>query len=275
MPTTLESDASGTVPTIVADALPISVVDAFTATRFSGNPAAVCVLPAWPSAVWMQRVAAEMNQAETAFLVARAEPDEYDLRWFTPTVEIDLCGHATLASTHVLGLEGEVRFHTRSGVLICSRRDGRIEMDFPAIVGTTVALDPRLVEALGVQVRTTQVGSFLLAEVADAATVRELVPDIAGLAAVHPHAVIVTAVGDAGYDFVSRVFSPNVGIPEDLVTGSAHCQLATFWSQRLGRPMLSAFQASARGGEVGVRVDGDRVILSGNAVTVLTGSLLR
>jgi len=275
MATNLEPDAFGTVPITAVDSFPIKLVDAFTTTRFAGNPAAVCVLPAWPSAAWMQQVAAEMNQAETAFLVARPEPDEYDLRWFTPTVEADLCGHATLASTHVLDLDGEVRFHTRSGVLVCARRDDHIEMDFPAIAGVPVPLDPRLVEALGVRVRTTQHGSFLLAELADAAAVRELMPDIAGLAAVHPLGVIVTAAGDGSYDFVSRVFVPNAGIPEDSVTGSAHCQLAVFWSQRLGRTTLSAFQASARGGEIGVRVDGDRVVLSGNAVTVLTGALLR
>jgi predicted PhzF superfamily epimerase YddE/YHI9 len=223
----------------------------------------------------MQQVAAEMNLAETAFVVERAEQGDYDLRWFTPAVEVDLCGHATLATMHALGVDGTVRFHTRSGVLVCTRRADQIELDFPASFGASVPLDPRLVEALGVQVRTTQRGMFLLAEVADAATVRELAPDIAALGAVEEHGVIVTAAGDGAYDFVSRVFAPNVGIPEDAVTGSAHCQLATFWAARLGRDELVGFQASHRGGVVGVRLAGDRVILSGNAVTVLSGALLR
>ncbi|MCU1502706.1 MAG: PhzF family phenazine biosynthesis protein [Ilumatobacteraceae bacterium] len=263
----------GATVAVAVGGTPISVIDAFTSTRFAGNPAAVCVLASWPDDDWLQRIAAEMNLAESAFLVARVEPAEFDLRWFTPTVEVDLCGHATLASAHALAIDGPVRFHTRSGVLTCVRRGDRIELDFPASFGRPAPLDPRVVEALGVRVRSTQHGTFLLAEVADAATVRELVPDIAALAEVHPHGVIVTAAGDAGYDFVSRVFAPNVGIAEDHVTGSAHCQLAPFWSARLGRDELAGFQASRRGGEVGVRLAGDRVVLSGSAVTVLTGVL--
>jgi len=254
--------------------LPLSIVDAFTATPFAGNPAAVCRLQAWPDDEWLQRVAAEMNQAETAFVVARDEPSSFDLRWFTPTVEVDLCGHATLATTHVLGLDGPVTFHTRSGELCCTRIGEAIELDFPAIPSTPVALDPRLVEALGAQVRSTAAGSFLLVELADAAAVRELRPDIAALRSVHPHAVIVTARGEAGgADIVSRVFAPNVGIDEDPVTGSAHCQLGPWWARRLGTDTLRAEQASRRGGRLDVRVAGDRVVLVGQAVTVVDGQL--
>ena len=253
--------------------IPLIVVDAFTSEPFAGNPAAVCCLDAWPDDGWLRQVAAEMNLAETAFVVPTATADDYELRWFTPQVEVDLCGHATLATAHVLDIDGAVRFHTRSGVLT-ARRDGhRIGLDFPASIGRPVPLDPRLVEALGARVRATSRGSFLLAEVADATVVRTLQPDVGVLAACDPHGVIVTAPGDDGHDIVSRVFVPNVGIPEDAVTGSAHCQLATYWSERLGRSDLSAYQASARGGQLWLRVDGERVILSGEAVTVLVGTI--
>lgn len=258
-----------------APGVPLTIVDSFTATAFAGNPAGVCRLDAWPDDAWLQRVAAEVNLAETAFLVGRAEPDTYDLRWFTPAVEVDLCGHATLASAHVLAAPGTVTFHTRSGPLHCTVRDGRIEMDFPAIASTSAPLDPRLVEALGARVRAIAVGSFLLAELDSAAAVRELTPDIAALRAVHPHGVIVTAAADGGdLDIVSRVFAPNLGIDEDPVTGSAHCQLGPWWAQRLGRPELRAEQASRRGGRLVVRVADDRVVLAGNAVTVIEGRLL-
>ena len=254
--------------------LPLSIVDAFTATPFAGNPAAVCRLPAWPDDEWLQHVAAEMNQAETAFVVPRDEPSSFDLRWFTPTVEVDLCGHATLATTHVLGLDGTVTFHTRSGELRCTRVGDAIELDFPAIPSQPVALDPRLVEALGAQVRSTAAGSFLLAELADAAAVRELRPDIAALRPVHPHGVIVTARGEPGVaDIVSRVFVPNLGIDEDPVTGSAHCQLGPWWGRRLGTDTLHTEQASPRGGRLEVRVADDRVLLVGHAVTVVDGQL--
>ncbi len=256
--------------------LPLTIVDAFTDAPFSGNPAGVCRLDGWPADGWLQQVAAEVNLAETAFVVARERPDHFDLRWFTPTVEVDLCGHATLATAHVLDLPGQVTFHTRSGELRCTAHDGAVEMDFPAIASTPVALDPRLVEALGAQVRSTALGSFLLAEVADASTVRELRPDLAGVRAVHTHGVIVTAGADPAdaVDIVSRVFAPNMGIDEDSVTGSAHCQLGPWWAQRLGRDTLLAEQASARRGRLTVRVAGDRVVLAGTAVTVIEGRLL-
>lgn len=256
--------------------VPLTIVDSFTDVPFAGNPAGVCRLDGWPADGRLQQIAAEVNLAETAFVVAREEPDHFDLRWFTPAVEVDLCGHATLATAHVLGLPGMVTFHTRSGELRCTAAGGSIEMDFPAIPSTPVALDPRLVEALGARVRATAVGSFLLAEVADATTVRELQPDLVALRAVHPHGVIVTAAGDpAGdTDIVSRVFAPNLGIDEDPVTGSAHCQLGPWWTARLGRETLLAEQASPRGGRLTVRVAGDRVVLAGSAVTVIDAHLL-
>ena len=251
----------------------IDVVDAFTTVPFAGNPAAVCRLEAWPAASWMQQVAAEMNLAETAFVVPRDVPDEYDLRWFTPAVEVDLCGHATLATAHVLVCAGPVRFHTRSGILTCTRRGPCLELDLPASAGR--ARRHRAPARRGARGPGAHrpAGAFLLAEVADASTVRELTPDVAALAAVDPHGVIVTAAGDGGYDVVSRVFAPNLGIAEDPVTGAADCQLGPFWAARLGRDELRAWQASRRGGELGVRVAGDRVVLSGTAVTVLSGTL--
>ena len=257
-------------------AVPLTVVDSFTDAAFAGNPAGVCRLDRWPADARLQQVAAEVNLAETAFVVARDEPDHYDLRWFTPAVEVDLCGHATLATAHVLGLPGAVTFHTRSGELRCTARDGAVEMDFPAIPSTPVPLEPRLVEALGSQVRSAAVGSFLLAELASAAVVRELAPDLTALRAVHPHGVIVTAAGDSAgaADIVSRVFVPNLGIDEDPVTGAAHCQLGPWWAARLGRDTIAAEQASKRGGRLTVRVAGDRVVLAGHAVTVIDGELL-
>src|SRR4051812_29933473 len=192
--------------------IPLYHVDAFTDRPFAGNPAAVCLLPSWREDQWLQAVAREMNLSETAFLVK--QPGHFDLRWFTPAVEVDLCGHATLASAHVLALQGTVTFHTRSGELRCTRRDGAIEMDFPAIASAPVPLDPRLIEALGARVRSTATGSFLLAELENAGAVRELRPDVAALRAVHAHGVIVTAAGDPTdrADTVSRVFAPNLGI---------------------------------------------------------------
>ena len=257
-------------------AVPLTIVDSFTDVAFAGNPAGVCRLDRWPADERLQQVAAEVNLAETAFVVARDEPDQFDLRWFTPTVEVDLCGHATLATAHVLARPGTVTFHTRSRQLHCTAAGGAVEMDFPAIASTPVPLDPSLVEALGSQVRTTAAGSFLLAELADATAVRELQPDFTALRAVHPHGVIVTAAGDpaGSADIVSRVFGPNLGIDEDPVTGAAHCQLGPWWAARLGRDTIVAEQASHRGGRLTVRVAGDRVVLSGHAVTVIDGHLL-
>lgn len=241
------------------------MVDAFTDRPFGGNPAAVAVLDRFPDDVTMQAVAGELNLSETAFAAVR--PDgAYDLRWFTPTTEVDLCGHATLATAHVLG--GTARFHTRSGLLTCTRQpEGTIGMDFPADppqvadppAGLPIA-DPRWFGRARFDV---------LVELAEADAVRAFQPDLAALAALGGRSVILTAAGDrAGVDCVSRVFGPNVGIPEDPVTGSAHCCLAVFWSQRTGKDRLLGYQASRRGGTVSMTLRGDRVGLAGRAVTV-------
>ncbi len=243
----------------------LTVVDAFTDRPFTGNPAAVAVVEAFPDDDRMQAVAREMNLAETAFVVQRPDGD-HDLRWFTPLTEVPLCGHATLAAAHVLG--GRARFHTRSGELTCRHgAEGRIQMDFPADPPSASAIPPGLVIA-GIQWYGR--GRFsALVELEDAAAVRTLQPDLAMLAALGTQAVIVTAAGDrAGIDCVSRVFGPNVGISEDPVTGSAHCALAVFWGERTGRDDLVGEQASARGGIVHMHRDGDRVELGGHAVTV-------
>ena len=228
----------------------------------------------------MQLVAREMNLAETAFLVRR--PDGYDLRWFTPTCEVDLCGHATLASAHVLWDEGhltpdmQARFHTRSGVLTAARSDGLIWLDFPATPALEAAAPPELERGLGVPLRFVGRTPFdYLVEVESETTVRELAPDLTQLGRLPVRGVIVTAASaTAGYEFVSRFFAPAAGVPEDPVTGSAHCALAPFWGARLGRTELSGYQASARGGLVRLRLAGPRVHLGGQAVTVLRGTLL-
>jgi predicted PhzF superfamily epimerase YddE/YHI9 len=251
----------------------LTVVDAFTDRPFAGNPAAVCQLGSWPDDGWLRSVATEMNLSETAFVVPRAE-GEFDLRWFTPSGhEMDLCGHATLASAHVLGTP--VVFHTRSGALSCTTaEDGWIALDLPAQASTAAPTDPRVIEAIGTRVRATWTGNFDLIELASANEVRELRPDLTLLAGITTHGLIVTAAGDRpGVDMVSRVFAPAIGIPEDPVTGSAHCQLAPLWAKRLGRDDLVAEQASRRGGLLRLCVDGDRVRVEGKAVTVWRGAL--
>jgi len=260
---------------------PFTQVDAFTDKPFGGNPAAVCLLAAARDASWMQLVAREMNLAETAFLVARGA--EFDLRWFTPSVEVDLCGHATLASAHALweaGLlapDATARFLTRSGILSASRDGEWIWLDFPAKPLTTVAAPAGLAAALGTPVRYTGTNDlgYLLVEVDSERAVRELRPDIGRIAALPARGVVVTARGaTAGRDFVSRFFAPAMGVPEDPATGSAHCSLAPFWAARLGRTELYGHQLSERGGELRVRLVGDRVMIGGQAVTVLHGMLL-
>jgi PhzF family phenazine biosynthesis protein len=261
---------------------PVVVVDAFTSTPFAGNPAAVCVLPSPASDPWMRQVAREMNLAETAFL--HAVEDGYALRWFTPTVEVDLCGHATLAGAHVLWSEGHLppdrvaRFHTRSGLLTAERRDGRIILDFPATPAEPVTPPAELLGGLVIDGAAWVGQSRLdyLVVLDDEAQVRGLKPDFRRLAPIPVRGVIVTSRAAPGqpYDFVSRYFAPNAGIDEDPVTGSAHCTLGPYWAGRLGRTDLTGFQASARGGTVRVRQRGDRVELGGEAVTVLRGVLL-
>jgi PhzF family phenazine biosynthesis protein len=261
----------------------IHVVDAFTDRPFAGNPAAVCVLAEPADAGWMQRIAMEMNLSETAFpRPIEADPDaDYELRWFTPKVEVALCGHATLGSAHVLYETGAVpadrpiRFRTlHSGVLTVRREGGLLAMDFPACPPERAEAPEGLAEALGVVPSWTGRNSQtdVLAVVDDAAAVRSLTPDLTALAAIDARGICVTAAGD-DHDFVSRFFAPATGVPEDPVTGSAHCMLAPFWAERLGRTELRAHQASPRGGDVHVTVRGDRVILRGTAVTVLDGTL--
>ncbi|HEU0116804.1 MAG TPA: PhzF family phenazine biosynthesis protein [Thermomicrobiales bacterium] len=255
-------------------------VDAFADRPFAGNPAGVCVLDSPADATWMQWVAAEMNLAETAFLYP--EGDGFHLRWFTPALEVDLCGHATLASAHVLWSEGylpagaQARFRTLSGLLTADRRGAWIELDFPAEPASPAAPPPHLIEALGVEpVNVGRNRVDYIVEVADEQTARGVRPDMTLLAAVPTRGVIVTSRADAPkYDFVSRFFAPAAGIPEDPVTGSAHCCLGPYWADRLGKDDLVGFQASARGGVVRVRLAGDRVKLLGQAVTVLRGELV-
>lgn len=254
-------------------------VDAFTSRPFAGNPAAVCVLPTSPLDSWMRDVAREMNLSETAFLVPRE--DGYSLQWFTPSVEVDLCGHATLASAHVLWEDShlpaaaQARFHTRSGLLRADRRGDWIELDFPAVVAAPADPPPHLLEALGTKAKFVGKNKFdYLVEVESEEVLRALAPDFSSLRKVGVRGVIVTArSASAEFDFVSRFFAPGSGIDEDPVTGSAHCALGPYWSQQLGKKEFTAYQASARGGVVRVRVNGERVILGGQAVTVLRGEL--
>lgn len=259
---------------------PITQVDAFTSVPFAGNPAAVCVLSEPRDDVWMQQVAREMNLAETAFL--RTRSDGFDLRWFTPTVEIDLCGHATLASAHVLWETGQLastetaRFHTRSGLLTAVRRGDWIELDFPATPDTPVDPPPGLLEALGVTPLYVGKSAFdYLVQVDSEDAVLNVQPDFGSLRRIGSRGVIVTSTArTGGCDFVSRFFAPGAGIDEDPVTGSAHCCLAPFWSRVLNKDDFVARQISARGGVLKVRLQGNRVCLSGQAITVLRGELL-
>jgi PhzF family phenazine biosynthesis protein len=260
--------------------LRITTADAFTAAPFAGNPAAVCLLPAPRDDAWMQAVAREMNLAETAFLLRSG--DEFGLRWFTPAVEVDLCGHATLASAHVLWEEGhldratDARFHTRSG-LLSARRDGDwITLDFPAT--PPVPCDPPsgLERALGAPSRLVLKTPFdYLVELESEAAVKALAPDLGALARLGGRGVIVTGqAATPGFDFVSRFFAPAAGVPEDPVTGSAHCALGPLWGERLGKTSLVGYQASQGGGVVRVTLADDRVLLGGQAVTVLRAELV-
>src|SRR5215468_4119781 len=262
--------------------MPIRIVqvDAFTDRPFAGNPAAVCVLPEPKPDPWLRDVAREMNLSETAFLVPRN--GEYDLRWLTPAVEVDLCGHATVASAHVLWQDGhlpadrQARFYTRSGLLTADRRGEWIELDFPAKIAVATEAPPSLLPSLGVKAaRFVGKNAFdYLVEVETEAEVRSLEPDHSTLRKLPVRGVIVTARGSGEYDFVSRFFAPGSGIDEDPVTGSAHTALGPYWSGLLGKTEFLAYQASPRGGVVKVRVVGDRVKLGGQAVTVMIGELV-
>lgn len=255
-------------------------VDAFTAVPFAGNPAAVVLLDDWHDDAWLQHVAAENNLSETAFLVGGG--GAWNLRWLTPTVEVDLCGHATVASAHVLwetgrlAPEGVANFDTRSGRVSASPLgDGWIELDFPALPAQACEAPPRLVEALGVAPVWVGRSRFdLLVELPQAVDVEKLEPDLAVLRGIEVRGVCVTAAGDGDLDFVSRFFGPASGVDEDPVTGSAHSTLTPFWSARLGKERLRARQVSARGGDLRLHHRGERVGIAGQAVTVIRGALL-
>jgi PhzF family phenazine biosynthesis protein len=254
-------------------------IDAFTSDAFKGNPAAVCFMDGVREDQWMANVAAEMNLAETAFL--SKQDDGWGLRWFTPAVEVDLCGHATLASAHAIwseniGSEPVLRFHTRSGVLTAKRDGDMIELDFPVKREESIAAPAGLLDALGVT-SATYVGRNqfdYIVELPSEAEVRALKPDHGVLRQLPVRGVIVTSRGTGEYDFISRFFAPGSGIDEDPVTGSSHCCLTPYWAQRLAKNEMNAYQASPRGGAIRVRLDGDRVKLAGRAVTVLRGELL-
>lgn len=260
--------------------LEYTLIDAFTAEPFGGNPAVVFLLPEPRDAEWMQTVASEMNQPETAFLVET--DDGYNLRWFTPAVEVDLAGHPTLASAHWLWNSGRLdtktpaRFHTRSGLLIAERRDDWIRLDFPATPPTEQQPPEGLREALGAEVLWVGKSPFdLLVEIASESALRSLKPNLSALSNYPVRGIIVTARTDGPpYDFVSRFFAPQSGINEDPVTGSAHCCLGPYWEPRLGKHQLLAYQASARGGVLRLEVGATRVSLGGQAVTVAEGRLL-
>ncbi|HVA92978.1 MAG TPA: PhzF family phenazine biosynthesis protein [Chloroflexota bacterium] len=268
---------------------PLWHIDAFCEQPFGGNPAAVCLLGAPAEPTWMQGLAAEMNLSETAFLVRQG--DGFALRWFTPTVEVDLCGHATLASAHALWEQGlvdagaTIRFQTRSGELTASRRDGLIWLDLPALPAVPVKAPPAVLAAL--EITPTWAGitgsgrdpvassreNYLLV-LANARAVRDVRPDFSALREATEAGVIITSRGeDSSYHFISRYFAPSAGIDEDPVTGSAHCTLGPYWAEQLGIANLAAFQASPRGGQLWVRVSDERVRVGGNAVTVVRGNL--
>lgn len=255
--------------------VPMFQVDAFTSRRFAGNPAAVMPLDSFPDENIMQAIAAENNLAETAFLV----PDggDYRLRWFTPTTEVPLCGHATLASAAVVmeRLEpgrSSVTFHSASGPLIVRRAGTGYIMNFPVRLSERVNTPPALAEALGVAPIEVFANEFnYLALLESAQVLRQLAPDMAAIARLDRTGVIVTAPGDGNYDFVSRYFAPAKGIPEDPVTGGAHTMLGPYWAKRLGKTEFHAFQASPRGGEIICRLLGDRIEMEGACVFYLEG----
>ena len=268
-------------------------VDAFTNVPFRGNPAAVCLMQAEAGDEWLQDIAAEMNLSETAFLLSNPSPGvvgeegvaDYSLRWFTPDIEVDLCGHATLASAHVLWSEKlvstteKIRFHTKSGLLaatLASGLDGDwITLNFPSQAVSAIDAPPSLAKALGGKVLGVYANETnYLVEVASEAELRTLRPDLPTLAQLPRQGVIVTACGSGPYDFFSRYFAPQAGIDEDPVTGSAHCSLVPFWKARMGKSKLLAYQASARGGVLKVADLGERVAISGQAVTVMRGELI-
>ena len=261
--------------------MPLSIVqvDAFTCEAFGGNPAAVCILPSEKDATWMQKVAMEMNLSETAFL--QKQQDGFSLRWFTPSVEVDLCGHATLASAHVLweaghlAKEAQARFHTRSGLLTAERKGDWIELNFPAKQATEWDAPAGLLEALATSTKFIGRNQFDYLVEVDEHDLLKMTPDHSRLRTIPVRGVIVTSrSSDPRFDFLSRFFAPGSGIDEDPVTGSAHSALTPYWAERLGKSTMMARQASARGGTLRVTLAGDRVLMAGQAVTTLRGELL-
>jgi PhzF family phenazine biosynthesis protein len=257
-------------------------VDAFSVKPFKGNPAAVCILPKLKDSAWMQAVAQEMNLSETAFLFPK--DNDYLLRWFTPTTEVDLCGHATIASAHILfenGLydsEETINFHTASGIISATTSNGTIELNMPLLKSKDIEIPQDAVEATGLKPISAGISETnqLVLVLDSEQEVREFEPDLRKIARLPYIDLIITAVADdAKYDFVSRFFSPQTGIPEDPVTGMAHCLLGPFWQRRLGKDMFCAYQASARGGKVWVKVADDRCFIGGKAVTVFKAELFR
>jgi PhzF family phenazine biosynthesis protein len=260
--------------------LKIYQVDAFTDQPFQGNPAAVCILPKPREESWMQNLAREMNLSETAYL--HKVQDGFNLRWFTPAVEVTLCGHATLASAHILyelelvAHKEEARFHTASGLLTAKKVKEEIELNFPATPPEEISEPEGLLDALGVKANYIGKSRFdYLVRVGSEAEVRQAAPDFGKLNELGVRGVMLTSISETeGFDFISRFFAPGAGIDEDPVTGSAHCCLGPYWAQELGKDEMVAFQASARGGVVRVRVEPERVFLGGKAVTVMVGELL-
>ncbi|RPI17950.1 MAG: PhzF family phenazine biosynthesis protein [Ignavibacteriae bacterium] len=259
--------------------LPIYTVDAFTSKPFKGNPAAVCILENEIEEQLMKNIAFELNLSETAFV--RKTGDTYSLRWFTPAMEVDLCGHATLASSHILweterqDKNKEIIFNTRSGELKASRKENIIQLDFPLIEQKEIAVPPELEKALGAKPNYCGMTEWnYVIEFENEDMIKNMQPDFELLQSLPAWGTIVTAKGSSdGYDFVSRFFAPEKGVKEDPVTGSAHCALGPYWMKRLGKNTFKAYQASARGGEVGVKVENGRVYLTGNAVTVIEGEI--
>ncbi len=255
-------------------------VDAFTNKRFAGNPAAVCLLEKAADENWMQQVAMENNLSETAFLFP--EKDGYNLRWFTPSVEVDLCGHATLATAHILYEQNildqnqTANFYTKSGKLTANKQANKIELNFPSTMPTEQSVPDKLLEAFDVTATFVGKSRFdYFIEIASAETLRKLKPNFSILKELQVRGVIVTAQSDISkYDIISRFFAPGAGIDEDPVTGSAHCTLSPYWSTKLGKPKLKAYQASARGGELTIIHQDDRVLLLGEAITVMKIELL-
>jgi PhzF family phenazine biosynthesis protein len=258
--------------------IPYFHVDSFTSELFSGNPAGVCILTAFPPDGLMQRIAVENRHSNTAFVVRREDRD-FDLRWFTPQLEDDLCGHATLASAFVLAFqkhdEWPVRFHTRSGVLIVRRDSDAFEMDFPSMPAQSCEVPAGLLAALGLKAAQVTKARDYLVVVERSEQVRALAPDIPALAKldIGLAGAIVTAPGDGDADYVSRFFAPSIGIDEDPATGSIHCTLAPYWAGRLGKPALTARQLSQRGGEFRCQLDGDRVRIAGSARLYMQGTI--